>query len=94
MPTPTASVEEDYILDTREKWLIFTCGSETYTPHRIGFKRIKPMEFNGRIDPGPSLKERIVEYKRRKQLELNGENAEDPDWSDFSKVADRFDTVR
>lgn len=89
----TASVEEDYILDGREKLLIFTCSSETYTPHRIGFKRIKPMTFNGRIDPGPSVRERIEEYKRRRQMELDGVDEPDINWANYEAVADRFDKV-
>lgn len=43
------SQEEDTsiekILDPREKFLIFTTGSLTYTPHQIGFKRIKPFKY-------------------------------------------------
>lgn len=54
------------------------------------------MTFKGKLDPGPSVKERIAEYRRKKQMELDGEEDEDQhlDWSDFSKVADRFDKVR
>lgn len=37
-----SSIEK--ILDPREKFLIFTTGSLTYTPHQIGFKRIKPFK--------------------------------------------------
>ena len=29
---------------TKDKYLIFTKGSETYTPHQIGIKRIKPLQ--------------------------------------------------
>jgi F-box/WD-40 domain protein 5 len=80
-------------LDSRNKWLIFTCSSETYTPHRIGFKRITPVQFNGKIDPGPSVKERIEEYKRLRQLEIDGVEEEEEDWANYAKVADRFDKV-
>lgn len=90
-----ASAEEDYVLDAREKLLIFTCSSETYTPHRIGFKRIPPMTFKGRIDRGPSVRERIEEYKRRRQREIDG--VEDPEndinWANYESVAHRFDQV-
>ncbi|ODM90981.1 F-box/WD repeat-containing protein 5 [Orchesella cincta] len=84
---------EDDFLDPRPKWLIFTCGSKTYTPHQLGFKKINPMTFNGKIDPGPTLKERIEEYKRRKQLERTGEQDPSINWSDHARVAHRFDEV-
>lgn len=29
--------DSEEVLDTREKFLIFTMGSRTYTPHQIGF---------------------------------------------------------
>lgn len=48
------------VLDTREKFLIFTMGSRTYTPHQIGLKRILPFTFCRRIDVGPSLAERVA----------------------------------
>jgi len=86
---------EDDFLDPRPKWLKFTCGSKTYTPHQLGFKKINPMSFNGKIDPGPTLKERIEEYKRRKQLErYGGEQDASINWSDHARVAHRFDEVR
>ena len=40
-----------------DKYLIFTKGSETYTPHQIGIKRIKPMKAfndNGQLLPNVS----------------------------------------
>lgn len=86
-------MEEDHILDSRDKWLIFTCSSETYTPHRIGFKRINPMVFHGKIDPGPSVRERIEEYKRRKLQEMEGVEEEVINWGNYSSVADKFDKV-
>lgn len=82
---------EDDFLDARPKWLIFTCGSRTYTPHQLGFKKINPITFNGRIDPGPTLKERIEEYKRRRQLERSGEQDAGVNWADYPRVAHRFD---
>lgn len=96
-PSKCSSAEddsEDDFLDTRAKWLIFTCGSRTYTPHQLGFKKINPITFNGRIDPGPTLKERIEEYKRRKQLERTGEQDPSINWLDYSRVSNRFDEVR
>jgi F-box/WD-40 domain protein 5 len=80
-------------LDPREKWLIFTCGNRTYTPHQIGFKRIKPMKFKGIIDVGPSIRERIEAYKNRRALELAGDDEPEVDWQDYDKVADKFDKV-
>ena len=29
--------DSEEVLDTRDKYLIFTMGSRTYTPHQIGF---------------------------------------------------------
>ena len=29
-------------------WLIFTCGSKTYTPHQVGFKRIEASNFTSK----------------------------------------------
>lgn len=84
--------DEDF-LDARPKWLIFTCGSRTYTPHQLGFKKINPITFNGRIDPGPTLKERIEEYKRRRQLERTGDADPGVNWQDYSRVANQFDEV-
>jgi len=82
------------VIDPRDKWLIFTCGSETYTPHQIGFKKVKPFKFKSRLDPGPSLQDRLVEYKRRKVLEQHGVEDEDPvDYADFPSVANRFDAM-
>ncbi len=80
-------------MDARPKWLIFTCGSATYTPHQLGFKKINPITFNGRIDPGPTLKERIEEYKRRRQLERTGDGEPEINWQDYPRVANQFDEV-
>jgi len=83
------------VLDPRDKWLIFTCGAKTFTPHQIGFKRIKPMSFNERIDTGPSLKERIEEHNRRQRAERNGDTPQNVlDWTDFTQVSSHFDKVR
>ncbi|XP_065567119.1 F-box/WD repeat-containing protein 5-like [Artemia franciscana] len=77
------------LLDKREKFLIFSTGDETYTPHQIGFKRIPPFAFNKRIDPGPTLAERVA---HRRELQLHPERFEhenvDADW-----VAQRCDIV-
>lgn len=45
------------------KYLIFSTGSKTYTPHQIGIKRVRHVTFPKKMDPGPSLKERIAARK-------------------------------
>ncbi|CAG0892547.1 unnamed protein product [Cyprideis torosa] len=85
------SSEEDddkglQILDSREKYLIFTTGSKTYTPHQIGFKRIRPFAFVHHMDPGPSLSERVAIRRHRAEVEVPS-----PDWADFEAVRERFD---
>lgn len=80
--------EEDF-LETdaaEEKYLIFTTSSKTYTPHQIGFKRMRSINFPERLDPGPSLKERVALLKEMQQRP-------DPDWLNFDSVADKFDKV-
>lgn len=54
------------------KYLIFSTGSKTYTPHQIGFKRVKNLNFPKKLDPGPSLKERIAAKERERRLQVNG----------------------
>ncbi|CAG9862839.1 unnamed protein product [Phyllotreta striolata] len=72
-----------------DKYLIFTTGYKTYTPHQIGFKRIKPFTFPKRMDPGPSLKERLILFEQRKEQSP----PPDPDWLNFDQVADKFDKI-
>nr|CAI5842867.1 unnamed protein product [Callosobruchus analis] len=55
--------------------------------------RIKPFKFPKTIDPGPSLKERIVLFEQRKEQMRSGSPPPDPDWLDFEQVADKFDKV-
>lgn len=86
----TSSDETDSMND---KYLIFTTGNKTYTPHQIGFKRIKPFVFPKKMDPGPSLKERLILQEQRKEQMRSGSPSQDPDWLDFEKVADKFDKV-
>lgn len=81
--------EGDDFLETdgaEEKYLIFTTSSKTYTPHQIGFKRMRSVNFPARLDPGPSLKERVALLKEMQQRP-------DPDWLNFDAVADKFDKV-
>lgn len=67
-------VEDDYEDDDLEnlcpKYLIFSTGSKTYTPHQIGFKRIRNVNFPKKLEPGPSLKERIAAKEREKALQV------------------------
>ncbi|XP_033226621.1 F-box/WD repeat-containing protein 5 [Belonocnema kinseyi] len=72
-----------------EKFLIFATGSKTYTPHQVGFKRIKPVNFPRRLDPGPSLKERL----ERREREREGSPRPEPNWQDYDSVSDKFDKV-
>ncbi|ROT80973.1 hypothetical protein C7M84_000294 [Penaeus vannamei] len=43
--SPPMSLAED-----RDKFLIFTTGSKTYSPHQIGFKRIKKLDYESVAD--------------------------------------------
>ncbi|XP_050306977.1 F-box/WD repeat-containing protein 5 [Anthonomus grandis grandis] len=86
----TSSDETDAMND---KYLIFTTGNKTYTPHQIGFKRIKPFVFPKKMDLGPSLKERLILQEQRKEQKRSASPSQDPDWLDFDKVADKFDKV-
>ncbi|ENN77344.1 F-box/WD repeat-containing protein 5 isoform X2 [Dendroctonus ponderosae] len=86
----TSSDEADAFND---KYLIFTTGNKTYTPHQIGFKRIKPFVFPKKMDLGPTLKERLVLQEQRKEQLRSASPSQDPDWLDFDKVADKFDKI-
>lgn len=59
--------EYDDMENSIPKYLIFSTGSKTYTPHQIGIKRIRHVTFPKKLDPGPSLKERIAARKAEKQ---------------------------
>lgn len=79
----------DELNDNPEKFLIFATGSKTYTPHQVGFKRIKPVNFPRRLDPGPSLRERLAQREREREVSPRPE----PNWQDYESVADKFDKV-
>lgn len=79
--------------DKNDKYLIFITGFKTYTPHQVGFKRIKPFVFPKRLDPGPSLKERLLLHEQRMEQMRSGSPPPDPDWLNFDNVADKFDKV-
>lgn len=79
---------DDDLSSQPEKYLIFTTGSKTNTPHQIGkrrnfllrrgtvdiyfiffkgIKRIGQVSFPKKLDPGPSVMERIAECRERAQ---------------------------
>lgn len=88
---PMETVEEyDEMENSVPRYLIFSTGSKTYTPHQIGIKRIRHVTFPKKLDPGPSLRERIAARKAEKQNQLRDP---DPDWWNYEAVADRFDKV-
>lgn len=64
--------EDDLYEDLDEgcpKYLIFSTGNRTYTPHQIGIKRIGKVNFPKRLEPGLSIQERLALRERRRQLE-------------------------
>lgn len=71
-----AAMEEDDVYEDDDlenlcpKYLIFSTGSKTYTPHQIGFKRIRNVNFPKKLEPGPSLKERIAARERERVLQV------------------------
>ncbi|XP_014210328.1 F-box/WD repeat-containing protein 5 [Copidosoma floridanum] len=85
--------DSDDLADCPEKFLIFTTGSKTYTPHQVGFKRIKPVTFPRRLDPGPSLQERIAQRHREREMQNSGSLRPEPNWLDYDSVADKFDKI-
>lgn len=86
----TEECDADELANNPEKFLIFTTGSKTYTPHKVGFKRIKLVNFPRRLDPGPSLRERIAQREREQRRIIS---SLDTNWLDYESVADRFDKV-
>ncbi|KAH8281215.1 hypothetical protein KR044_007515 [Drosophila immigrans] len=84
--------EYDEMENSVPKYLIFSTGSKTFTPHQIGFKRIRSVYFPKKLDPGPTLKERIA-AKRAAEQQQQQTPRNDPDWWDYESVKDRFDQV-
>ncbi|KAG4075312.1 hypothetical protein HA402_003103 [Bradysia odoriphaga] len=74
------------------KYLIFSTGSSTYTPHQVGFKFVHHVNFPRTLERGPSLKERIA-IKKQERLLQNSEPRVEPNWLDYEAVADHFDPV-
>ena len=91
--SPDEFDDSDDLADCPEKFLIFTTGSKTYTPHQVGFKRIKPVTFPRRLDPGPSLQERLAQRHREREMQNNGSFRPEPNWLDYKSVADKFDKI-
>lgn len=89
----TATDDEGSVVDDLElftpKYLIFSLGSKTYTPHQIGFKKIRNVSFPKRMEMGLSLQERIA----RRKLEALEEPRFQQDWLDYDSVQDQFDKV-
>uniref|UniRef100_T1JEH6 F-box domain-containing protein n=1 Tax=Strigamia maritima TaxID=126957 RepID=T1JEH6_STRMM len=73
------------VLDSRDKYLIFTTGFRTYTPHQIGFKRIKPFMFRDKINM--NLNDRLAEQQDR-----SGQHVEH-NYEDELSVQHMFDKV-
>lgn len=73
------------------KYLIFSLGSKTYTPHQIGFKKIRDADvsFPKRMEMGLTLQERIA----RRKLEALEEPRFQQDWLDYDSVQDQFNKV-
>ncbi|XP_068151561.1 F-box/WD repeat-containing protein 5 [Drosophila tropicalis] len=84
--------EYDEMENSVPKYLIFSTGSKTFTPHQIGLKRIRNVNFPKKLDPGPSLRERIAAKKLAEQQQQEHPRT-DPDWWDYESVKDRFDQV-
>lgn len=84
--------EYDEMENSVPKYLIFSTGSKTFTPHQVGFKRIRNVFFPKKLDPGPTLKERIA-AKRAAEQQQQQTPRNDPDWWDYESVKDRFDQV-
>lgn len=61
---------DDEMENSIPKYLIFSTGSKTYTPHKVGIKRIRHVTFPKKLDPGPSLKERIAARRAAEQQVL------------------------
>ncbi|GAB1869324.1 F-box/WD repeat-containing protein 5 [Camponotus japonicus] len=86
----TEECDTDELANNPEKFLIFTSGSKTYTPHKVGFKRIKLVTFPRRLDPGPSLRERIAQRERERE---RPSTPSVEDWLNYQSVADKFDKI-
>lgn len=64
------NTSDDDLENNLPKYLIFSTGAKTYTPHQIGIKRIRNVNFPKKLDPGPSLKERIAAKRKEKEEQV------------------------
>ncbi|KAJ1520007.1 hypothetical protein ONE63_004238 [Megalurothrips usitatus] len=86
--------EDDELCVLEDKFLIFTTGSNTYSPHQIGIKRIKPISFPRRMDPGLPFRERIANLNREYQPshengnEVPNVNGEGSDYDEVDHLID------
>lgn len=80
------------VADDCVKYLIFTMGSRSCMPHEIGFKRMTNVEFSKIVDPGPTLKERILKREQEK-LQQSNEPQSEIDWDNFDEVKHKFDKI-
>lgn len=80
------------LADDQDKYLIFTTGSKTYSPHQIGFKRINKFEIPTVVDHGPPLRERMQQREQIREMRNLG-LFQEPNWLDFDQVADQFDQI-
>ncbi|CAG2118281.1 unnamed protein product [Medioppia subpectinata] len=85
-----SSSRSSRLLCNRDKLLLFTSGSQTYTPHQIGIKRIKPIMFEEFVSETASLSKRLEE---RRQEQESQAMAASPNWHEEEAVAHMFDTV-
>lgn len=69
-----ASSDDDDLDAAGSKYLIFSTGSKTYSPHQIGIKLVQNVNFPKRLDPGPTLKERIAANERKRRLQVYLDN--------------------
>ncbi|XP_034231119.1 F-box/WD repeat-containing protein 5 [Thrips palmi] len=86
--------DDDELCVQEDKFLIFTTGSNTFSPHQIGIKRIKPISFPRRMDPGLPFRERIANLNREYQPshenpnEVQNEIAEGTEYDEVDHLID------
>ncbi|XP_058057938.1 F-box/WD repeat-containing protein 5 isoform X2 [Anopheles bellator] len=68
--TELSESEDDIAQLSTPKYLIFSTGSKTYTPHQIGFKRITGVTFPRRVEYGSTLRERVAIRERQRELQV------------------------
>ncbi|XP_054154211.1 F-box/WD repeat-containing protein 5-like [Oppia nitens] len=78
------------LLCNTDKLLIFTCGSQTYAPHQIGIKRIKPIKFDEYVMETATLSKRLEERRQEQELQAL---VPSPNWLEEQSVAHYFDSI-